>query len=155
MGYSIMTTFTKKNQIKMLKFLENNFRDINQISDEENTYRGPTDDVSYNGRLKILIGFDYSSWAGQTFGVAYIFRICYWMATMTERDYVVYDGDDRWLLSELKINEFGFKDLLDCEASLDKKHRKKYNKIIKTELQRLTELYKKETLYYGKRKRTA
>ncbi|MHC4315627.1 MAG: hypothetical protein ACYSW3_24550 [Planctomycetota bacterium] len=138
MGYSIMTTFTKKNKDNMLNFLEKNFREWNQLSGEENTYRGPTDDVSYSGNLKILIGFDYSSWAGQTPAVAYIFRICYWMAAITQQRFVMYDGDEKWWLSELGVDEFGFKNLANYEAHLYEYERKKYNKIIKKELRRLT-----------------
>ena len=143
MGYSIMTTFTKSNQKKMFKFLENNFRDWT-LSKDGNVFRGPTDDVSYNGNLKILIGFDYPSWAGQTPGVAYAFRICYWMAKMTGRNYVVYDGCERWLLTQLGVDEIGFKPLLGAEIGYDSKNEKKYNKIIKSELQRLTKEYHKE-----------
>jgi hypothetical protein len=139
-----MTTFTKKNKDNMLNFLEKNFREWNQLSGEENTYRGPTDDVSYSGNLKILIGFDYSSWAGQTPAVAYIFRICYWMAAITQQRFVMYDGDEKWWLSELGVDEFGFKNLANYEAHLYEYERKKYNKIIKKELRRLTQKYKQE-----------
>ena len=60
----------------------------------------------------------------------------------TPHGVVVYDGCEKWLLTRLGLNEIGFKPLLNCEANICDKLRKKYNKIIKAELQKLTREYK-------------
>ena len=140
MGYSIMTEFDKKTHKKMLAFLDLNFNEWGKLTGDEFTYRGPTDDVSYGGKSKYVIGFDYSSWAGQHVDTAYCFRICYWMAKMTGNDSVLYDGCERWELEKLRVDEIGFKKLMVPEFGwiLSSKEQYKYNLIIKKELERLT-----------------
>jgi hypothetical protein len=143
MGYSIMTVFNKLEHKKMLEFLNNNFLDWDQLSTLENYVRGPTDDVSYGPETGLVIGFDYGG-ACQETDIAYAYRICYWMARITGKKTVLYDGDEEWNLDDLGVDEIGFRRLKKFEVWFSPLKRRKYDKIVKNELKRLTQKWSHE-----------
>jgi hypothetical protein len=163
MGYSIMTPFEEEKQQKMLKFLAEQFKSLNDLTGEKKYVylRGPTDDLSYDAddEEKFVIGFDYS---GGDFDRAYAHRMCTWMALMDGKrksfegkkfPFIIYDGCEDIAVVQNKISksidhiivdENGFYPLeRDTTALLIESAKFSItNNIMKNELRRLTETYK-------------
>lgn len=155
-----MTPFEEEKQQKMLKFLAEHFKSLNDLTREKKYVytRGPTDDLSYGPKKeKSVIGFDYT---GGDFGRAYAHRMCTWMALIDGKrkifkgqtlPFIIYDGDEDILVVQKKmsqdidhvvVDENGFYPMEQDMATLLISEFRRINSIMKTELQRLTEIYK-------------
>jgi len=155
MGYSIMTFFEDEAvHVKMLKFLDSEYRPWEKIGKKEGipTERGPTHDVAYgpDDQSWRVIGFDFV--CGGVIEVAYVYRICQWMAVMTGEMQILYDGEDVQKLTHKKgskdpisVTKDGFSLVRDYECAymfFGSGQRGKNDVIIKQELQRLTKGWK-------------
>ncbi len=170
MGYSISAKFPSEElRDEVLAFLDKNFRDwvtLLGLSDEVEYVRGPTDDVSYGLDNIPLIGFDFST---TNTAVQYAYRICTWMAVLISQlkncdacalrldcltrpdcplECINYDGCEDIPLEEFKeLDEIGFYPLTKRNIFLrwlEDKDLPKFNKLVKNELQRLTDLWRQE-----------
>jgi len=126
MGYTIAVPIkSKKLQVEMLKFLEDNYRPWSKISEgtrhelpesyDCSKYIYTEEDLVYDDG-KCRLGFNYSSGLESR---EYIFYVLYWIALRCGRkrngkNYIVYDGHESIYLSFDKeenctvIDEYGF-----------------------------------------------
>lgn len=126
MGYSITIQFPDaQSRDQMLKFLIANHVPLNTLVGEEySMVRGPTDDPSYDGDKKNLIGYDFSLSGDLQSRVAFL--ICYWVKRQNPTLTIWYDGTDPEFIPE-DCDEHGFRPLASTEIYMYKRKRKPWD----------------------------
>ncbi len=118
MGYSIMVQFSSRRRMdRMYNFLKENFKEWDKLAGVANRYSSGVlrgGELSYGGGRKWVVGFDYNASAAEGY---YIWAVCVWMAKVTGKEYVLYDGEERMPLSEFSFDSEGFYRPSDSELA--------------------------------------